>query len=263
MKVTLLGTAAARSDVNRFPSSNLIQVVGRNFLVDCGAGSLHQLMKAGLDATQLDGIFLTHRHIDHCAEFPAIMFSYFLMGGEKEKFPLYGGPDLVKFELGLFNGAYDFASDMMMGLRDRKILVDVITSTGGVIYDQDGLIVRCQKVEHDPLVDSLAFRFEQDGKSVVFSGDVVYCENLVKISHKCDVLISDFSFPEDGKCYKGGHIKPSEVGRVAKEAGVKRIVASHLSTPWNDQLNKLEEMVRSGGFTGEIVIGSDLMSFAV
>jgi len=46
IKVTLLGTGAARPDVKRNSPANLIEIAGKKFLVDCGSGCIHQMMSA-------------------------------------------------------------------------------------------------------------------------------------------------------------------------------------------------------------------------
>jgi ribonuclease Z len=79
------------------------------------------------------------------------------------------------------------------------------------------------------------FRIEAEGKTVVFSGDTAPCDNILALSRGADLLIHECTFTEAfiehrRKSQVGtfSHTSPQDLGRLAVEAGVKRVVATHI-----------------------------------
>ena len=223
----------------------------------------------GVKPEELSGIFLTHIHIDHCVELPAVVFARYLAGvvneegGRSSAFPVYGTPDVVCFCAKLFGEGeiYGFASEMMKGLRGTGIEVAAYGAEDEVVYDEGGLVVRTFRVVHDDLVRTVALRFEYEGKVVTFSGDTEFCPGIIEAARGADLFVAECSFPE-GMRIKG-HITPDELARVAVEAGCERMVANHISTPWMGREGGLEEIMRREGYEGAVEMGWDLMEVVV
>lgn len=64
-EITILGSSSATPAFNRFPSSQLININERFYLIDCGEGAQIQLNRFGLKRSRIDGIFISHLHGDH------------------------------------------------------------------------------------------------------------------------------------------------------------------------------------------------------
>lgn len=70
------------------------------------------------------------------------------------------------------------------------------------------------------------------GKKIVYSGDTAPCENILKISKGADILIHDGTFiegPEEKKYLKKRHTSVRMAAKIAKEAGVKKLILTHFS----------------------------------
>ena len=69
-KVILLGTKGGPriTTGSSWPSSSVVELSGRPYLVDCGMGVTRQFVEAGYDLGQINTILLTHLHSDHCLE---------------------------------------------------------------------------------------------------------------------------------------------------------------------------------------------------
>ncbi|MGW7529072.1 MBL fold metallo-hydrolase [Streptomyces sp. NPDC054783] len=96
-ELVLLGTAGGAPVRTRFGIASALVVNGNVYLVDCGRGALSQYMRAGLDPSRLRGIFLTHLHVDHVADyfgFATLVAAYMqLATGKMPLFDVYGpGP---------------------------------------------------------------------------------------------------------------------------------------------------------------------------
>ena len=75
---------------------------------------------------------------------------------------------------------------------------------------------------------------EAEGRVIAFSGDTAPCENMVTLAKDADVLFHECTFPEafvEHRRKSGvgtfAHTPPSELGKIAKRAGVKSLVATH------------------------------------
>jgi ribonuclease BN (tRNA processing enzyme) len=143
-------------------------------------------------------------------------------------------------------------------------------------FEDDRVRVSATLVEHAPVWPAFAYRFDTDDGSIVFSGDTGRSENLVKLAKGADILVHEVIvtnwvkglFPTPRSIAQEGlmqhllnaHTQVEEVGAIAEAAGVKKLVLSHI-VPGNATR---EQLLPAGkGFSGELVIGRDLMQIGV
>lgn len=93
-EVTVLGTSSASPTKTRFPSSQLVRLEGDYFLIDCGEGTQHQLVRLGLRMKRIRYILITHLHGDHFYGLPGLISSMSLFG-RTEKLTIVG-PEALK-----------------------------------------------------------------------------------------------------------------------------------------------------------------------
>jgi ribonuclease Z len=81
------------------------------------------------------------------------------------------------------------------------------------------------------------------GRKIVYSGDTGPSELLVKLAEKADLLIHEATFEDELKerAMEDGHSTPSIAAETAKEAGVKRLVLTHISARYKDANVLLEQ----------------------
>jgi ribonuclease BN (tRNA processing enzyme) len=144
------------------------------------------------------------------------------------------------------------------------------------IFEDDRVRVSATLVEHAPVWPAFAYRFDTDDGSIVFSGDTGRSENLIKLAKGADILVHEVIvtnwikglFPTPRSAANEGlmqhllnaHTQVEEVGAIAEAAGVKKLVLSHI-VPGNATR---EQLLPAGkGFSGELVIGRDLMQIGV
>jgi ribonuclease Z len=78
-KITILGSSGALPAYGRFPSSQLVEVQNRHFLVDCGEGAQMQLMKYQANLHRINHIFISHLHGDHYLGLMGLIFTMHLL----------------------------------------------------------------------------------------------------------------------------------------------------------------------------------------
>lgn len=93
-QLTILGSSSATPVRNRFPSSQLLNVNEKLYLIDCGEGAQIQLLRYGLKASRIERIFISHLHGDHYFGLPGLLSTLHLNGRTKPLY-LYGPPQLM------------------------------------------------------------------------------------------------------------------------------------------------------------------------
>lgn len=242
MYVTLLGTGAAFPDPDRAQSGILVTLDnGSHYLFDCGAGTVRNMIKANANPVDVKAIFLTHLHHDHICDFPLFVITGWMW--DRPTSPIVLGPRGTKhfcdmlFEGGAFDS--DFRARSAFPLRQENldaIRPDVREVKPGLAYEDDDVKIYCDFVDHIPREISQCFgiRLEAEGKSMAFSGDTAPCEKVIALAENVDLLIHECTFPEafvEHRRKTGvgtfAHTPPTALGKIAREAGVKALVATH------------------------------------
>jgi ribonuclease Z len=255
MKLILLGTGAARPDAKRAPPSQVIMIDDEPLLVDCGGGTGMSLMKKGVSPSKIHNIFFTHLHIDHCVEYPSIVFGGYLVGRTKEV-NVYGPNGTEDFSRTLFEKVYPYAAPLLQKAKGVEMKIIVTEVNSGLVCETEKWKVTTTPVEHGN-IDTLAYRIDSGGRSIVISGDTGPCINLIQLARDADILVHECSFP-DSAGEKRGHTIPRQLGEIAKKAKVKKVVLTHLFPPCNGHEKEMVESVRKN-FSGEVIVGEDLM----
>lgn len=77
--VTILGSSGALPAYGRFPSSQLVEIQNRHFLIDCGEGAQMQLMKFQANLHRINHILISHLHGDHYLGLMGLIFTMHLL----------------------------------------------------------------------------------------------------------------------------------------------------------------------------------------
>lgn len=93
--VTILGSSSATPIYNRNPTSQALNINERIYLVDCGEGTQHQMLRFDVKPGKIDHIFISHLHGDHYLGLIGLLSSMHL-NGRKKAMQLFGPPDLKK-----------------------------------------------------------------------------------------------------------------------------------------------------------------------
>ncbi|MCK5806352.1 MAG: ribonuclease Z [Lentisphaeria bacterium] len=141
MIFTFLGTAAARPSLRRNVSGLGVQLgqSKRWMLFDCGEGTQHQLLRCPLAATQLDHVFITHLHGDHCFGLPGLLSARGLVGVVRP-LQIFGPAGLQDFLLSALN-----VTDTPL---PYPIEISEIGDSGGSILDTPYLKVEAVPLKH-------------------------------------------------------------------------------------------------------------------
>jgi ribonuclease BN (tRNA processing enzyme) len=248
MRLTVLGSGTCVPSIERNAPGYLLEAGGRNALVDCGSGTLLQLARAGRTCMDLDEVFLTHLHPDHISDLlPLVHALTATPGMMREKTLHVVGP----------KGTGEYYECCVLSVLSRPETFSLEVFEMQDRYSAGLLDVLASRTVHSG--NSVAFRFECGGRSLVMTGDCDYDDELVRLARGADLLVIDCSFPEGMKA--PGHLTPRLCGLVADRAGVGRLVLSHIyPSPLRD--SDLIAQCRDG-YGGEITVARDLMEMDV
>ena len=92
-KIHILGCGSALPTLHHYASAQVVEMRGKQFMIDCGEGTQMQLRRSRIRFTKLSAVFITHLHGDHC--FGLIgMISTFGLLGRTAKLDVYAPKEL-------------------------------------------------------------------------------------------------------------------------------------------------------------------------
>ena len=248
--MTILGSGTCVPSLERSACSALIQAGGKNILFDSGPGTMRRLLQAGVPIYDLAFICYSHFHPDHTGELVPFLFANKYTGGSLRHRPLtvIAGSGFVSFFEGL-RQVYGRWIELEAGL----FRIDELANRQFDQRDFDTFRIQSAPVAHNP--ESLAYRVTgSDGRSVVYSGDTDYSENLVRLAENADVLICESAFPDEKRV--DGHLTPSLAGTIAARAGVRKLILTHFY-PECDTVDIAAQCRKT--YDGPLILAKDLM----
>lgn len=246
----MLGSGVGVPNVRRGYPGLFVRSGKDTILIDPGPGSVRQLLKLGFSYNDLDSIILTHFHPDHCLDFISFLFACkYPLAPRRKDLCVIGALGLKRF----YKGVLGVFGDAIIPEIFELSLKEVQEAT--IVGNKTELTIK-------PLVhsnNSIGIRYRDGyGKILCYSGDTDYCENIVELAKRADLLILECSFPDEGKVK--GHLTPSYAGRIAREAEAKSVLLTHLY-PACDNYDILSQCKKE--FSGELRVASDLMKIVV
>ena len=268
LDVVFLGTSGSMPTAKRALSATLLRRGGDRLLFDCSEGTQRQLLRSDVGLVELTEIFLTHYHADHYLGLPG-MLKTFALRGREVPLTLYGPHGLdelfrtlrrifgrltypvgtVELEPGetLTRDGYRieaFAVDhgvpavgyaLVEDVRPGRFDVDVATRLGVPDGPDRG---RLQRGESVTLADGRAVSPgdvlgpPRSGRKVVLSGDTAPAASVVAAAESADLLVHEATFLADerARARETSHSTAGEAALVAREAGVKLLALTHVST---------------------------------
>lgn len=272
----VLGSGGPELQDKRASSSYLVWESGQaRVLVDAGGGSALRFGESGAQMSQLDVILFTHFHVDHSADFSALIKSSWFED-RKRPLPIYGPPgndfmpattEFVSDFFGARHGAYRYLSELLEPGEEGSYKMQPHNVVAGetlvAVFRTGDLAVSAVRVIHGA-VPALAWRVELGGKVIAFSGDTNgEGEGLARLAANADLFIAHNAVPEGAVGIERRlHMPPSVIGQIAAGAHVKSLVLSHrmLRTLGKEDQTQAEIKKR---YLGPVAFANDLDCFPV
>lgn len=226
-----------------WPTSSLLEIGGRTVVVDCGLGVTRGLTNAGVALKTLDLIVVTHLHSDHVLELGPLIHTAWT-AGLSQPVRVFGPAGTHAYWHGFLQSmAFDIDVRIVdEGRPDLRALVEVIEFAEGELFSENGLTFSALRVDHPPVTDCFALRFDHAEGSVVFSSDTAYFPPLADFAKGADILVHEAMLAEGvdrlvARTGNGARLKEhllashsfaGEAAAIATAAGVGRLVLHHL-----------------------------------
>lgn len=276
-RLLLLGTAGGPTPKpNRAAPAQAIVVGDACYVIDCGNGVARQMILANLGLGSIRGVFITHHHSDHNADYGNLLL--LAWGSDLDtRVDTFGPPplaDMTRHFLALND--YDIRTRMADEGRPalEPLIVPHELTAGGAVMEDANVRVTAALVEHPPVSPALAYRFDCADRSFVISGDTRPSPALVELARDADVLVHEvmhvpsiealIAREQNAATLRehllASHTTTEQVGRLATEAGVKTLVLSHFvpggypfvsDDVWYDAVRP--------HFAGNLIVGRDLL----
>ncbi|MBX0322367.1 ribonuclease Z [Halomicroarcula sp. F13] len=297
MRVTFLGTSGAIPTTQRNTSSIFVNREGDYHLFDCGEGTQRQMMRYGTGFA-VDHLFVTHLHGDHVLGIPGLLQTFDFndreepvaihtpagtRGNVKQLIEANGTTpsypvrinevsagdtvlDRPEYEIRAIatdhrcaSVGYVLAEDDRKGEFDREKAEEELGIPPGPKYSK---LHRGEPVEHDgrTIEPEEVVGPARPGRTFVYTGDTLPTESVVEASEGADLLVHDATFAEDRKerAKATAHSTAKEAADVARQAGVRTLALTHVSTRYAGQAEKLAGEARER-FDGEAFVAEDGM----
>jgi ribonuclease BN (tRNA processing enzyme) len=193
MELTFLGSGNAFASQGRYWSSFLVD---KTYQFDAPPTLLAHLKQVGADLPNLEVIFLSHHHADHFIGLPFLLLEYVYMTQRNKDLYIVGPP-------GVEDWMEDFADRCYpeIGSKDagyKRIYIDAKPHA-----DQEAGSVRFHSVPMNHVkhsMEAFGYRVGINGKTVAYTGDTMFCEEIFELADGADVLVVDCTYAEG----KGG-----------------------------------------------------------
>jgi len=275
-KVTLqvLGSGGPESGDKRASSAYVVWIDGKSkVLIDIGGGASLRFEEVGAKISDLDVILLTHLHVDHTADLPALLKSAFFTRASGN-LPLYGPdennfmPSTKDFAERLFKddeGAWQYLGDHLDGTARLQLKAHNVDDTRKVktIYKQDNISIMAVSVHHGP-IPAIAYRVNVGNKSITFSGDMNGdYHTLERLAKGTDILVAHNAVPKGSTGVAAKlHMTPDIIGQIAHKAHVKKVVLSHrMLRTLGKETETLNEIKKS--YKGSVKFANDKDKYKV
>jgi ribonuclease BN (tRNA processing enzyme) len=246
MELIILGSGTGVPSLQRGAPGFLVKTENQSILLDGGSGTLQRMLQAGVTYKDLDAVLYTHIHPDHCADLVPLLFACKYQEEPRTKdLLIIGGKGFRDYLAGLQWVHGSWIEPQTFRIHTREVAIDELA-----IGD-----LRITALPLDHMRESVGYRITSpQGQSLVYSGDTDYCPNIVELARGVGLLLLECSFPEGKKV--PGHLTPALAGRIAQEAGCKRLCLTHFYPPCDhaDITGACRQV-----FKGEVLLAEDMM----
>lgn len=252
MKLTILGCYAATPRSMTNPTSQVLEIRNRMFLIDCGEGTQVQLRKNKLRFSKINHIFISHLHGDHFYGLIGLISTFSLLN-RKTDLHVYGPKgvkEIILLQLRLSNSwtGYNLyfhelnSDEPQLVFEDDKVKVTTLplrhrVYTNGFLFEEKPFerklnlaaaerygidVCYYQKIkiggditlEDGRIIPNAELSFDPPApKSYAFCSDTMYNEDLVPLLQNVDALYHESTFLESEK-----HLCEPTMHSTAKQA---------------------------------------------
>lgn len=219
LSLTVLGSGTSVPTPGRRPAAYLSRTGDTTLLMDCGAGAVGSMVNMGTTIQEIEGVALSHLHPDHTGDLVTLLFALTNPVCPPRSSPLnIWGPPGTRAMIHALAGVYGrWIQPETCEVRVMELIAGEPVSIGGATLTPEAVL-------HSG--ECCCFRLEHGDQTLCYSGDSGPCAGLQGAAKAADLLVCECSVLEDEEV--SGHMRASQVGDLAREAGCGQVVLTHL-----------------------------------
>lgn len=283
-ELVVLGTASQVPTRTRNHNGYLLLWDGEGLLFDPGEGTQRQMIHAGVSATQITRICLTHVHGDHCFGLPGVL-SRMALDGVAHPVHLHypaSGEELVRALVAVSSPGIDLrlyphggAGTVARGLEVRP-LKHRIETYGYRLTEPDGRTFLPDLLAAAGIGGSDVGRLQREGslgsvrredvsvprpgQGFAFVMDTAPCAGGEELADGVDLLVAEATFSNDdaGLAREYRHLTAGQAGELAASAAVGTLVLTHFSSRYSDDVTPLARQAKERAGAATVIAANDL-----
>lgn len=283
-ELVVFGTASQVPTRTRNHNGYLLRWDGEGLLFDPGEGTQRQMLHAGVSATQITCICLTHVHGDHCFGLPGVL-SRMALDGVAHPVHLHypaSGEEMVRALVAVSSPGIDLrlyphggAGTVAPGLVVQP-LKHRIETYGYRLTEPDGRTFLPDRLAAAGIGGADVGRLQREGslggvlledvsvprpgQGFAFVMDTAPCAGAEELASGVDLLVAESTFSNDDAGLAGEyrHLTAGQAGELAAGAAVGTLVLTHFSSRYGDDVTPLAHEARERAGAATVVAANDL-----
>jgi ribonuclease BN (tRNA processing enzyme) len=239
VRLRCVGSGDAFGSGGRLNSCFHLAAEGEQLLLDCGCSSLIGLQRCGLNPAELDYVVISHLHGDHFGGIPFLLLEGKYVSRRRRPLTLIGPADLQQQVEAALEALYPGAIGNEPGFPlIYRQLDPAQTLVAG------GFEIGCCQVRHGNSKNVYGLRIRVAGKSLSYTGDTEWTDNLIALADGCELLIAE-CFAYDRPL--PSHLDYQTLLQRRADLNCRRLVLTHLGAEMLQQRNALQFTVLNDG----------------
>lgn len=245
MQLTFVGCGDAFGSGGRFNTCFHVRTSKSCFLIDCGASSMIALKSLKLDPNEIDAILITHFHGDHFGGIPYFMLDAQFFSKRRAPLTILGPSGLQDWFIRVMETAFPGSSETK-----PKFDLTLQELAPGTTTEIGDLSVTTARVRHGPPDGPFhAYRIQTDGKTLAYTGDTEWVDELIKIGHEADLLIAEAYFFDRQVPL---HLDLATLDEKLPEIAPKRLILTHMNPDMLSRMGTVSHECAYDGMSVEV-----------
>ncbi len=238
----ILGSGSALPTTRHFPTSQVVNLRDKLFMIDCGEGAQLQFRKSRLKFSRLNRIFISHLHGDHCFGLLGLISTLNLLGRTADlHIHSPKGVTTIPLRHRMPCCGFLFAEKP----RPNHILRDMIDFYQVPVYELNRIKNGADYVtpEGEVIPNARLTRPSAAPRRYAYCSDTIYLPSITEQIKGVDLLFHEATFAEDAapRAKETFHTTASQAARIARDAEVKKLLIGHFSARYDDEQVLLDE----------------------
>ncbi len=227
--VRILGCYTGGGGYGRFPSSQLLTLNNKFYLIDCGEGTQFLLKKYNIRLKSIDNIFISHLHGDHYFGLPGLI-SYLNLKGRNKDLNIYGPKGLKNIITLIMKSGKSWTSYNLNFIE--------IEPKNKTIIDNDNISVESIKLSHRIPTTGFIFKLKNNDSNISYAycSDTQFSPEICNYIKNVNILYHESTFLEKHSdlALKTKHTTSLQAAKIAKESNPNKLILGHFSARYKD-----------------------------